>query len=249
MMRNRMDKKTFTNSGGSIKKAGFISTNKAFTLAEVLITLGIIGVVAALTIPALIQNYKKSVVETRLARFYSVINQAIQRSTIDNGPVIYWEAMQEDYINDGNNRINKDAILWFNKYLRPYLKIVDAKESKTYEKGVEVYFTDGSLMIFSINSIIFYPNAKDFITQEKENYGLDRDRNVCGINYFDFQFYPDRGGILPLYGYSEELLTDERLRNDNDLGCKENVSNERALCTLLIQRNGWKIPKDYPFKF
>lgn len=29
---------------------------KAFTLAEVLITLGIIGVVAALTIPALMQN-------------------------------------------------------------------------------------------------------------------------------------------------------------------------------------------------
>ena len=33
----------------------------AFTLAEVLITLGIIGVVAALTLPALISNYKKQV--------------------------------------------------------------------------------------------------------------------------------------------------------------------------------------------
>lgn len=32
---------------------------KAFTLAEVLITLGIIGVVAALTMPTVIQNYKK----------------------------------------------------------------------------------------------------------------------------------------------------------------------------------------------
>ena len=31
----------------------------AFTLAEVLITLGIIGVVAALTMPALIGHYKK----------------------------------------------------------------------------------------------------------------------------------------------------------------------------------------------
>lgn len=33
---------------------------KAFTLAEVLITLGIIGVVAALTMPTVIQNYKKN---------------------------------------------------------------------------------------------------------------------------------------------------------------------------------------------
>ena len=40
----------------------------AFTLAEVLITLGIIGVVAALTLPALINNYEKSVVETRMQK-------------------------------------------------------------------------------------------------------------------------------------------------------------------------------------
>lgn len=41
----------------------------AFTLAEVLITLGIIGVVAALTLPNLIADYRASVVETRLKNF------------------------------------------------------------------------------------------------------------------------------------------------------------------------------------
>ena len=35
-----------------------INKQFAFTLAEVLITLGIIGVVATLTIPSLINNYK-----------------------------------------------------------------------------------------------------------------------------------------------------------------------------------------------
>lgn len=35
---------------------------KAFTLAEVLITLGIIGVVAALTIPTLVNNYRKKAI-------------------------------------------------------------------------------------------------------------------------------------------------------------------------------------------
>ncbi len=49
----------------------------AFTLAEVLITLGIIGVVAAMTIPTLISNHNKRVVETRLKKFYSSMNQAI----------------------------------------------------------------------------------------------------------------------------------------------------------------------------
>ena len=42
-------------------KAAEIGGNmkKSFTLAEVLITLGIIGVVAAMTLPSLIGNYKK----------------------------------------------------------------------------------------------------------------------------------------------------------------------------------------------
>lgn len=39
---------------------------KGFTLAEVLITLGIIGVVAAMTMPSLIQNYRKKEATTRI---------------------------------------------------------------------------------------------------------------------------------------------------------------------------------------
>ena len=40
-------------------------SKNAFTLAEVLVTLGIIGVVAALTIPALIANYRNMVLENQ----------------------------------------------------------------------------------------------------------------------------------------------------------------------------------------
>ena len=43
-----------------------ISKQKAFTLAEVLITLGIIGVVAAMTLPAVINTTKNKELETAL---------------------------------------------------------------------------------------------------------------------------------------------------------------------------------------
>ena len=59
----------------------------AFTLAEVLITLGIIGVVAALTIPTLMANHRKQVVETSLEKFYSTMNQAIKMAEVDYGDV------------------------------------------------------------------------------------------------------------------------------------------------------------------
>lgn len=39
---------------------------KGFTLAEVLITLGIIGIIAALTIPRLIDGYRKVVITNQL---------------------------------------------------------------------------------------------------------------------------------------------------------------------------------------
>ncbi len=49
----------------------------AFTLAEVLITLGIIGVVAASTIPSLVSHYQRKVLETQFKKSYSVLSQSM----------------------------------------------------------------------------------------------------------------------------------------------------------------------------
>lgn len=57
----------------------------AFTLAEVLITLGIIGVVAAMTIPILINSYQKHEYITGLKKFYSNFNQSLKNLTIEEG--------------------------------------------------------------------------------------------------------------------------------------------------------------------
>lgn len=56
----------------------------AFTLAEVLITVGIIGVVAAMTIPSLIQSYKEKATVTAVKQSYSIFAQALKMVTIDN---------------------------------------------------------------------------------------------------------------------------------------------------------------------
>ena len=51
----------------------------AFTLAEVLITLGIIGVVAAITLPTLIKNYKNHVYVTLLKQDVSILENSFKR--------------------------------------------------------------------------------------------------------------------------------------------------------------------------
>ncbi len=51
-------------------------TKSAFTLAEVLVTLGIIGVVAALTLPSLIANHKEKEAIVKVKKVYSILSQA-----------------------------------------------------------------------------------------------------------------------------------------------------------------------------
>lgn len=84
---------------------------KAFTLAEVLITLGIIGAVAALTMPMLIGHFEKTTTATKLKKFYSVMAQATDKAMSENGDWSTW-----DY--------SLSAKDFFNKYYASNLKVV-----------------------------------------------------------------------------------------------------------------------------
>ena len=63
---------------------------KGFTLAEVLITLGIIGVVAALTLPQVVTNYEKKATEVRLKKDYSTLANALKMAEAEHGPIETW---------------------------------------------------------------------------------------------------------------------------------------------------------------
>ncbi len=63
----------------------FSRKRTAFTLAEVLITLGIIGIVAALTLPTLIANYRVSVLKNDFKKADTIIQQAIQKTVTEAG--------------------------------------------------------------------------------------------------------------------------------------------------------------------
>lgn len=67
----------------SLTKGG--SRKVAFTLAETLITLGIIGVVAALTLPNLIAKYDEMVTLNKIKRSYSEIINAMEMSKQEIG--------------------------------------------------------------------------------------------------------------------------------------------------------------------
>ena len=64
----------------------------AFTLAEVLVTLGIIGVVSAMTVPTLMQNYQRQSYVTQLHKTYNEMSQALLRYQTDRNALNLREA-------------------------------------------------------------------------------------------------------------------------------------------------------------
>ena len=72
-------------SGSQMQERGAFSRKIAFTLAEVLITIGIIGIVAALTLPSVINKYKAKQLETAFKKSSSIITSALNDTLFEFG--------------------------------------------------------------------------------------------------------------------------------------------------------------------
>ena len=75
----------------------------AFTLAEVLITLGIIGVVAAMTMPSLITNYRVKETVSKLKKVNTTFNNALLAAKEENGEISDWGLTNSTLDTDTDN--------------------------------------------------------------------------------------------------------------------------------------------------
>ena len=90
-----------------------------FTLAEVLITLVIIGIVAAMTIPTAIAKYQKAETVNRLKQVFSQFNQAVRLSTSKYGDTSTW-----DYSLSGFD--------FFNTYLNSFVVVEENRTPTSF---------------------------------------------------------------------------------------------------------------------
>lgn len=229
----------------------------AFTLAEVLITLGIIGVVAALTLPTLIQNQTDKFTETSLSKFYSIMNQAIERSVVDNGSYEHWDFTESEERDNEGNAIDKNDKMdqKFNKYFGKYLNIVSKKTmtSKDGRNLMVYYLADGSAFSFNWVTNVdmsFYPKKAEQCIKERTW------NDASGSCFFRFNFNPAPKSNLSSWRYvkAKGMVTyaynwdgrSDTLYSNSGSGCTPPGSG--SYCTKIIEQNGWKIPKNYPKK-
>ncbi len=206
--------------------------NKAFTLAEVLIILGIIGVVAAMTMPALIAEHQKKVAAVRLEKFYSVMSQAVLRWQND-------DAIEPDNLTFESSAIDNSEYLlnWYNATIGKYIQADSAM--KEDEKYIKVALNDGS-------GFVAYIQFENLI-----NIFYCVDYKYCAPESYDgrrtFLFSLNNGRFVT----SQDSSSYNNLSRDELLNeCKKPYSGlkkHRHACTRLIQVDGWRIAKDYPW--
>ncbi len=254
---NRKRKAAFTISEGATHVAHSHNISRAaFTLAEVLITLGIIGVVAAMTMPTIISNHNKAVVVTKLKSAQSIITQMLTMAIVDHGDPNTW-----DFNNALGAEISETESLiksLTEKYFLPYLN--DAKHSgymSLKEAGYEPYKTaDGrynysnlgdeskkQYVIELANGITIFVYMNSSTISGKLTSVLlyidvngKKKPNVFGRDTFVANIDSTTGQFKWLYS----SLTHEQIIKE--------CSGNGLSCGALIQHDGWQITDKYPIR-
>ena len=227
---------------------------KGFTLAEVLITLGIIGVVAALTLPSLITNYRKKETEKKKKKVYSELPQAAQMSVVQNGDMKNW-----DYSLTGEE--------FFNTYLGNFIKmgsqtvedakkadVVDIKASGEEEVSFTNLYDSGKIFIFFSGSQIIMDTVSN-LTTTRQTVLVDlngfKKPNRIGVDVFAFSV--THNGVQTFKwddGETVDIIRDrETLHNGPSRHNYQCNSDGRGMwCAAMIEKDGWEIKNDYPWK-
>lgn len=205
-----------------------------FTLAEILITLGIIGVVSAMTLPTVIKNYQKKVASTRVKTAYSQLLQTIQRSEVDNGEIKSW-----DFETTSTETFTK-------KYIEPYFKGMTL--CTNFEKcptGISLVNADRRYFFNNGVQIDFYRSMNTiYILADIDG---PKGKNTMGYDWFYFTYNKDLNRIMP-FGWFDGI-TKEDILNGTQNRCTKDTSiyNYRHGCTALLMLLGWEMTNDYPW--
>ena len=247
----------------------FAAPKMGFTLAEVLITLGIIGIVAAMTLPAVINKIQKKDTSARLKKFYSAFNQAIRRSTVDNGPVWSWN--DQVLYHDAD-----DLYDWFEKYIAQYMVIVqNCRDGKSKCTGNYQYCNPATGSCSNSNNIakssILYVFADGGSITALTGGNLNPDSGiVTGLSVemaYDTNGYkkPNIQG-KDIFYFALQVKDDDKYNFLQCTGCINGCKNnnyvtlndpreellnackiEPSTCGCLLMSDGWEFKKDYPW--
>ena len=217
---------------------------KGFTLAEVLVTLGIIGVVSAMTVPTLMQNYQRKSYVTQLHKVYNLISQALLQYQTDKNALNLKEA--------GLN--STDAV---DSFVKTYFKVVqdcgndftpcfapvseykymNGANSSPDTRGKHVVLADGTSLRYEYRNTLGLVVAEFFV-----DINGTKGPNIVGRDMFAIYVYND-GNIDDLVkdNVSTSRLTKEQREDGFNNVCSGATSGNWYGCFGKILNDNWEM--------
>lgn len=214
-----------------------------FTLAEVLITLGIIGLVAAMTLPGVVANYQKKEAAAKLKKIYSSISQVLEKEQVvetldewDNSEKILKKYFLPNFtgaklypaISNNGSKVmcdSKSQYKWLNN-------VGISTPFQPYTAAIKL--PDGTCIGVNPN-----PNRDVFIDIN----GTSKLPNVAGKDLFFFQINK-QGRLLPYY-YNWDYA---KINSTEMWACNKKSAGGGGACAAKIILDNWEIKDDYPWK-
>ena len=256
-------KAAFTLAEGATHVAQSAKPRRAaFTLAEVLITLGIIGVVAAMTLPALMQNYQKAQAVSQLKKSYAVVQNAIEfiRADYDGLDMLGMPFVHKQF--DHPQYFDKNM---FADELSKHLAYAERGTRTAYSTEVKMCLPDDATKYYKWAS-----GDKQTSWNVVSNWWILNDGSCIAINsrgnwtwdanthiliYIDINGSDKNPNQFGKDTFVFELThSGKMIPYDGDSGsedCLSNLSGWRARglnCARKIINDGWQIKHDYKWQ-
>ena len=234
---------------------GGASFSLAFTLAEVLVTLGIIGVVSAMTLPTLIKNHQRQVYVTQLQKVVNELSQAAEKAIQENNAISLDETKYNynnanaarDFLND-NFKIANNCGTDLTPCFADSYKRLDGTAFALQNPLAAVSLASGaSVSIY--NNCLEYEAPEYWTNSNGIRYLIEGDHgylefqvdvngaqgpNILGRDLFYMELYSD-GKVAESYD-GDGRDTDWSLE-----ACQEGGFGYGVGCLTQIMNDGWKM--------
>ena len=212
----------------------------AFTLAEVLVTLGIIGVVSAMTVPTLMQNYQRQSYVTQLHKVYNELTQAAVQYQNDKNAVdlkeagLTSQAAAEEFIESNFKIVQNCGTNKTPCFANTYRKIANSQNIGWNSNKTSYVLASGATLGVGYN-----PLSSDCLLELYVDTNGTKGPNIAGRDLWALFLYKD-GSVDDFSGDPPPLTTAQR-ETAFTTYCTSDNANGWSGCFGKILNDNWQM--------
>ena len=188
---------------------------QGFTLAETILTIGIIGVIAAMVIPLVATSIKKHIIEAQLVSTYSRLDKALEISQMENGGIEEWSDFTHASLKDPEHL---KAV--FKRYISPYIggDLINTLRNAGYSSAIKLpdgsdyipldydayllRLLSGQIVYLAANGVAYTSGSTKYPIRYAYTFVIDVNGpakpNIVGKDVFKFAIYRGTKSLLML---------------------------------------------------